>query len=166
MSRSRRAHRRACSAGFPRCCRPITNFAAGMRTGFQRRQNSGSWASPHTGMASRRRASLRSWSSPHKIAGTEGVKAAMKVLYFAVLRDVTGKKEEDWQQREATVGDLLRDLVAQYGHPFERWVIKDGDLWDLVIVLVNGHDVRHMQRFNTPLAPADTVVIFPPVGGG
>jgi molybdopterin synthase sulfur carrier subunit len=90
----------------------------------------------------------------------------MKVQYFAVLRDVTGKKEEDWQQREATVGDLLRDLVARYGHAFERWVVKDGDLWDLVIVLVNGHDVRHLQRFNTPLAPADTVVIFPPVGGG
>ena len=90
----------------------------------------------------------------------------MKVQYFALLRDVTGKKEEDWQQPETTVGQLVRDLVARYGHAFERWVMKDGELWDLVIILVNGHDVRQMQRFNTPLAPDDTVIIFPPVGGG
>jgi sulfur-carrier protein len=90
----------------------------------------------------------------------------MKVRYFALLRDVTGKKEEDWQQPEATVGNLMRALVVRYGRAFERWVIKDGDLWDLVIVLVNGRDIRHMQRFDTKLAPDDTVVIFPPVGGG
>jgi len=90
----------------------------------------------------------------------------MKVQYFATLRDVTGKKEEDWQEPEATVGDLIRALVARYGHGFERWVVKDGDLWDLVIVLVNGHDVRNLQRFATKLTSADTVVIFPPVGGG
>jgi sulfur-carrier protein len=90
----------------------------------------------------------------------------MKVQYFATLRDVTGKKEEDWQEPEATVGDLMRALVARYGHAFERWVVKDGDLWDLVIVLVNGHDVRNLQRFGTKLTSSDTVVIFPPVGGG
>jgi molybdopterin synthase sulfur carrier subunit len=90
----------------------------------------------------------------------------MMVRYFALLRDVTGKKEEDWRQPEATLGDLLRALVARYGRAFERWVLKDGDLWNLVIILVNGRDVRHLQRLATPLAPTDTVVIFPPVGGG
>ena len=90
----------------------------------------------------------------------------MKVMYFANLRDITGKKEEVWPQPEATVGDLIRDLVVRYGHAFERWVMKDGDLWALVIILVNGHDVRQLQRFATVLAPADVVVIFPPMGGG
>ena len=90
----------------------------------------------------------------------------MKILYFALLRDITHRKEEDWRQPEATVGDLLHDLVARYGHEFERWVLKDGDLWNLVIILVNGNDVRQLQRLGTPLAPNDTVVIFPPLGGG
>jgi molybdopterin synthase sulfur carrier subunit len=90
----------------------------------------------------------------------------MMVQYFALLRDVTGKKEEDWRQPEATLGDLLHALVAKYGRAFERWVLKDGDLWNLVIILVNGRDVRHLRRLATPLAPTDTVVIFPPVGGG
>jgi len=90
----------------------------------------------------------------------------MKVKYFANLRDITGTKEEDWAKPEATVGDLIRDLVARYGHEFERWVMKDGDLWSLVIILVNGHDVRQLKRFATVLAPSDVVVIFPPMGGG
>jgi len=90
----------------------------------------------------------------------------MKILYFALLRDITHKKEEDWHQPEATLGDLLRDLVAQYGHEFEHWVLKDGDLWNLVIILVNGQDVRQMQKLKTPLAATDSVVIFPPLGGG
>jgi molybdopterin synthase sulfur carrier subunit len=90
----------------------------------------------------------------------------MKVLYFALLRDVTGKKEENWHRPEATLGDLLQHLVVKYGLEFERWVLKNGDLWDLVIILVNGTDARQMQRLKTPLAPNDTVVIFPPLGGG
>lgn len=89
----------------------------------------------------------------------------MKIRYFATLRDVTGKRAEDWTEPEATVGDLLRALVAQYGHDFERWVLDHGEL-KLAIVLVNGRDVRQLKRLDTPLGPDDTVVIFPPVGGG
>jgi len=90
----------------------------------------------------------------------------MKILYFALLRDITHKKEEDWQKPEATLGNLLQDLVARYGHDFERWILKDGDLWNLVIILVNGQDVRQLQKLQTPLTSNDTVVIFPPLGGG
>lgn len=90
----------------------------------------------------------------------------MKIRYYALLRDITGCKEEDWTQPAETVGDLIHNLVARYGQEFERWVMKDGDIWDLVMILVNGRDVRQSQRFDTPLTPTDTIVIFPPVGGG
>jgi molybdopterin synthase sulfur carrier subunit len=89
----------------------------------------------------------------------------MKVIYFALLRDIAGKREEDWSRPAATVGDLLHDLVAEYGPEFGRWLMENGDL-NLAIVLVNGHDVRGLQRLATPLAPSDTVTLFPPVGGG
>jgi MoaD family protein len=91
----------------------------------------------------------------------------MMVRYFALLRDATGKSEEEWKQPAANVGELLFALAAHYGPEFARWVLKDGTLWDLVIVLVNGHDVRHAGGgLATPLTAEDTVVIFPPVGGG
>ncbi len=90
----------------------------------------------------------------------------MTVQYFALLRDVTGKTTEDWRELASTVGDLLRELAARYGPEFSRWVLDHGDLGKFAIVLVNGHDVRQLQRLATPLAPSDNVVIFPPVGGG
>jgi molybdopterin synthase sulfur carrier subunit len=89
----------------------------------------------------------------------------MQVLYFATLRDIAGKKEERWDPPAATVGELLRGLVARYGPQFERWLLDKGDL-KLAIVLVNGRDVRDLQRLDTPLAPNDTVTLFPPVAGG
>ncbi len=90
----------------------------------------------------------------------------MRVRYFALLRDITGCVEENWDLPAETVGDLVRDLVARYGRNFEKWVMRDGQIWDLVIIMVNGRDIRQMQRYATPLSPGDTVVIFPPVGGG
>jgi molybdopterin synthase sulfur carrier subunit len=89
----------------------------------------------------------------------------VKVAYFATLRDIAGKSEEQWDPPAASVGELLRGLVARYGPQFERWLLDKGDL-KLAIVLVNGRDVRDLQRLDTPLAPNDTVTIFPPVAGG
>jgi molybdopterin synthase sulfur carrier subunit len=89
----------------------------------------------------------------------------MKIRYFATLRDVTHRTEEDWTPPEATVGDLLRDLVRRYGTGFERLVLENGKL-RFSLVLVNGQDVREQQGLQTPLAPDDTVVMIPPVGGG
>jgi len=90
----------------------------------------------------------------------------MKVVYFALLRDATGKNEEEWRAPAATVRELLLALCKRYGERFTRWVMRDGALWSLVIVLVNGRDVRSLQGMDTPLGAGDTVVIFPPLGGG
>jgi len=89
----------------------------------------------------------------------------MKIRYFATLRDVTHKTEEDWAPREATVGDLLRDLGRRYGRRFEELVLENGEL-RLALVLVNGQDVREQHGLETPLAAGDTVAFIPPVGGG
>ena len=89
----------------------------------------------------------------------------MKICYFAMLRDVMYKTEEDCAPGAATVGDLLRDLVGRYGHTFEQLVLENGKL-RFALVLVNGQDVREQQGLQTPLAPDDTVVMIPPVGGG
>jgi sulfur-carrier protein len=89
----------------------------------------------------------------------------MKLSYFAMLRQITRKEHEDWNRPTATLGDLLRDLIAKYGHEFEHWVCENGDL-GLAIVLINGRDARHTGGLHTPLKPEDNIVIFPPVAGG
>ncbi len=90
----------------------------------------------------------------------------MQIEYFAMLRRATGKSHEEWHRPAATLGDLLRDLSATYGDNFRRWLYDGDQLSEIAIIMVNGRDVRHLQRFDTPLQPDDTVVIFPPVAGG
>lgn len=90
----------------------------------------------------------------------------MRLQYFAMLREATGKAEEEWARPAATLDELIRDLVARYGVDFGRWVYADSKLSELAIILVNGRDVRHLSRGETRLEPEDSIVIFPPVAGG
>jgi molybdopterin synthase sulfur carrier subunit len=90
----------------------------------------------------------------------------MKVTYFATLRAVTGKHEEQWPQTPATVGELVHEVAARYGPAFGTWVLDDGGLSKLALILVNGHDVRDLQGGATPVSPGDTVSMIPPVAGG
>ena len=90
----------------------------------------------------------------------------MRISYFALLRDATKKSHELWQRPAATLRDLLRDLVAEYGPNFARWILKDGELAGYAIILVDGQDVRGLQGLDTPLSPDTDVFIFPPLAGG
>ena len=90
----------------------------------------------------------------------------MKVMYFATLRAVTGRREEQWPQPAATVGQLVQEVAARYGPKFGTWVLDNGELSKLALILVNGHDVRDLQGGATPVRPEDTVAMIPPVAGG
>ncbi len=90
----------------------------------------------------------------------------MEIQYFAMLRQVTGKSQEQWNRPAATLGDLMRDLTARYGTGFSTWLMVDGKMSQIAIIMVNGQDVRHLQGFETPLKPTDAIAIFPPVAGG
>ncbi len=91
----------------------------------------------------------------------------MKLHYFAHLRDCTGVSDANYTAPAPTLRVLLNDLCRQYGTPFRKWLLTpEGELSDIAIVLVNGQDVRHSGRLDTPLAPDDEVFIFPPVAGG
>ena len=67
----------------------------------------------------------------------------MKIRYFAMVRDATGKSEEEWNAPAATLGVLVRDLIARYGADLQKWVMEKGEMNGLSIILVNGRDARH-----------------------
>jgi molybdopterin synthase sulfur carrier subunit len=90
----------------------------------------------------------------------------MKLRCYAYFRDIIGKSEFEWNAPAPTLGVLLGDLSQQYGKPFRRWVYEGEALSHMVIILVNGKDVRDLQGLDTPLKPDDTVVLFPPLAGG
>lgn len=78
-----------------------------------------------------------------------------RVLFFSVLRDITGSEEINWQMPEgATVADLLENL-------YRRWP-KLGE-WDAsLLVAVNQTYVKRTEL----LLPQCEVALMPPVQGG
>lgn len=89
----------------------------------------------------------------------------MKVLFFATIREYTRTKEIDFEYCN-NVGELLHKLGNRYGSKLAAKLLKDGDLGDEIIILVNGRNIINMDGINTPLNNDDTISIFPVVAGG
>ena len=90
----------------------------------------------------------------------------MKVRYFALLREATGKREEVWTRPAPDVRTLMSDLVDLYGERFAKWVMVGDRLAPFVAILLDGKDVRDRGGLDSSLAGVAEVDIFPPLAGG
>jgi MoaD family protein len=91
----------------------------------------------------------------------------MVIKYFATLRDITKKTDEQWNTPVDTLDELLGHLCRKYGKSFEKWVSSEnGSYGSLSIFLVNGQDCRSINGLKTKVKDSDTISIFPPVAGG
>ena len=61
--------------------------------------------------------------------------------------------------------EFLKALEGEY--PGLNEVLLEGEeLKPGVVILINGQNVHHLAGLETEVRPGDTVVIFPPGGGG
>jgi MoaD family protein len=90
----------------------------------------------------------------------------MLIRFFASIRNVTGERQIEWQERTPTLGELLHRLADSYGPEFRRWVLDGEQLGSAVMIVVNGEDVRPKAGLQTRLAPTDVVSILPVMAGG
>lgn len=87
----------------------------------------------------------------------------LELRFFATFREAVGRKVLEREfAADATVGDVLDDLVAEY----DIDVYEDGDIRSQVSVMKNGKDVYHLDGRDTALEDGDTLSVFPPVAGG
>ena len=77
----------------------------------------------------------------------------IKVIYFAVLRDLTTKKEELLSVDPGTTPQSLYDILQ------EKYSFPDQNTFKVAI-----ND--NFTEWNEPLNQHDTVVFIPPVTGG
>ena len=77
----------------------------------------------------------------------------LKIQYFALMREQSGRSEETVETIAATPADLYAELQARYGFTLPREQLK---------VAVNSEFAPWSQR----LAAGDAVVFIPPVAGG
>jgi sulfur-carrier protein len=92
----------------------------------------------------------------------------MKINFYATLRQVVGSKTVDLDlSAPVTVQQMLSALLQRFPGLRREMVAPDGALYPHVHIFINGRDAQYLaQSLDTLLGPADTVNIFPPVGGG
>jgi molybdopterin synthase sulfur carrier subunit len=79
---------------------------------------------------------------------------------------VGGKEIDLALAPSTTVRMVLRQLSARYPELGQKLWDEHEVMRGYVKVLKEGRDIRHLQGLDTALAEADTLSLFPPVGGG
>jgi len=92
----------------------------------------------------------------------------VKVKYFTYLRELIGKREEEYEfEKELTIGELIKFIAEKYGKEAERYLFEEnGRLKEILSFLVNGKSIMSLDGPKTKLKDGDIVAIIPPVGGG
>jgi len=92
----------------------------------------------------------------------------VQVNYYAMLREVVGRKSVDFDLREdATVWELIEQMIARYPGLQRALLDDEGSLHGHVQVFINGRDALLLaDQLETVLKPEDVVNVFPAVGGG
>ena len=91
----------------------------------------------------------------------------MKVKFYATIREIVGGKEIDMAlDPHTTVRMVLRRLSSKYPELGQKLWDEDEVLRGYVKVLKEGRDIQYLEGLDTAIADADTLSLFPPVGGG
>jgi molybdopterin synthase sulfur carrier subunit len=92
----------------------------------------------------------------------------MQVSFYATLRRVVGGKTAEFELGEgATVRELLAAMIARFPALEAELLDADGQLYQHVHIFVNSRDALFLtDGLDATLSAADTVGVFPAVGGG
>jgi len=93
----------------------------------------------------------------------------VKVKFFALVRELTGKREEIVDlDDQATVQTLLDKLVDEYGAKFHEYLFEPASNRPrgYLQFLIDGRNITLMQGLDTTLKEGSSFAILPPVGGG
>jgi len=91
------------------------------------------------------------------------------VKFFALVRELTGKREEVVDlDDQATVRTLLSKLVDEHGVKFRDYIFDpvSKEPRGHLQFLMDGRNVALMQGLETILKEGASLAILPPVGGG
>lgn len=92
----------------------------------------------------------------------------MKINFYATLRSIVGGKSIEFPEAAGmTVLETLEALIARYPGLKNELYRSDGTLYPHIHFFINGRDAEFLEAgLHYVIQPADTINIFPPVGGG
>jgi len=94
----------------------------------------------------------------------------IKVKFFTLLRLYLGLDDIDIDIDGKTIE--IGDLLNRIGEKLESRLVHDklldpgGEVLQGTIILIDGHDIMHMEGLHTVVAKGQSVSLFPPGGGG
>jgi MoaD family protein len=93
----------------------------------------------------------------------------VRVQYLGYIRNMLGKREDEFELREGTfLSELLSKLAGIYGEAFRKEVFEPGlkDVKTGFVVTVNGVLIGQLGGVNTKLSDGDNVVLMSLMSGG
>ena len=92
----------------------------------------------------------------------------VQVQFFGLLRLLLKKESLELPAVDGeTVSDLLHRVQSQLPKSFlSRILGDDGSLQAGTVILVNRHNIHHLNELATPVGDGDVIAVFPPGAGG
>jgi len=92
----------------------------------------------------------------------------VQVQFFSLLRMLLKQDRLDLSAVEGeTIAQLLERVQQQLPTPFlHKLLAEDGGMHAGTIILVNRHNIHHLNGLQTPVKNGDVVAMFPPGAGG
>lgn len=89
----------------------------------------------------------------------------LKIQLFASFREIFHGKELVIDLKDGHKMRDLLDILCNKYHCRDLFFEND-QLKKYIVILVNGHNILHLDGPDTELATGDTIAMFPPAGGG
>ncbi|MFX1481259.1 MAG: MoaD/ThiS family protein [Promethearchaeota archaeon] len=92
----------------------------------------------------------------------------VEVLYFAELKDITGKEKEQFNLQRNHLKNLIDLLIEKYGNKIRNliWDEKNQNLRDIISVIINNQSIHEKSSLTINLNDGDTIAFLIPVSGG
>ncbi len=90
----------------------------------------------------------------------------IRVNYYGILREATGKDSEEIAVESVFLEDLLRNLSKRFGDPFKKFFFKGEELHPQINIFINHVIISPHKIPETQLHREDQVDLFVPASGG
>ena len=91
----------------------------------------------------------------------------IEVLYFADLKDITGKDKETLNLKQNKLFELV-DLLFEKYHPIKNLIWDDNrsSLRDMISIAINDSIIHEKNKLSINLSDGDKIAFLLPVSGG